>query len=376
MLRDRLSDTLSDSLRVTILWGGVSGYMAACWRALAARGDVRLEVVSPAPVSAAPFDAKLLEGQSVCLLSPDQQQNYEFVREAVLKGDPQVVVLPGWIKTLHGPRLAADKKLAGRRLVMFLDTPFNNGLRQFAGRFVHRSYFRRISIVIGASDRSRTLAMALGFDEKRIRTGCYGFDLDAFARAADVRRQTNKHEATWPRKFLFVGRYFSPDKGLDLLVEAYKVYRSSAANPWELICCGTGPDAGLLKGVAGITDLGFVQPGDQPQVMSECGAFFLPSRYEPWGVALAEAAGAGLPLVCSSRCAAGVDLVRSYFNGLMIGPEDVGQLARAMHWIDSKSASELHQMGVYSQQFARAFSADVWAARTSAYLHEALDLPA
>ena len=48
---------------------------------------------------------------------------------------------------------------------------------------------------------------------------------------------------------------------------------------------------------------------------------------------LAEAAASGLPLICTTACGAGVDLVRPVFNGLLTGPGDVEGLARAMRWM-------------------------------------------
>ena len=44
--------------------------------------------------------------------------------------------------------------------------------------------------------------------------------------------------------------------------------------------------------------------------MAECGAFVLPSRKEPWGVVVQEAAAARMPVICSDSVGAGDHLVR------------------------------------------------------------------
>ena len=85
---------------------------------------------------------------------------------------------------------------------------------------------------------------------------------------------------------------------MEYLARAYKQYRASAPQPWTLRCCGRGPLAGVLKD-AGAEDLGFLRGRDLAAVMGSSGAFVLPSAFEPWGVALIEAAAAGLPLICT-----------------------------------------------------------------------------
>ena len=354
-----------------MLWGGVSGYAAACWRAMAARTDVALRVVVPAPNASAPFDASLMSGFESRLLTPAEVPNYELVRDELLKNDPQVIVLPGWMKPLHPTKLAADPKLAGRRLIMFLDTPFRGTWRQYLGKWANASYFKRLSLVVGAGDRSRTLAQILGINDSIVRTGTYGFDYHLMS----VNFDASSASRPWPRRFIFAGRYVVAQKGLDLLVEGYRLYRGRVADPWELHTCGTGPDANLLRGQPGIIDHGFVQPSDQPGLFASSGGFVLPSRYEPWGVAIAEAGAAGLPLLCSSRCSAAVDLVRPYYNGQVFASDHAEPVAGAMQWLHEeleRAPSSGYAMGVRSQQLARPFGADFWAARWAGYFQEAL----
>jgi glycosyltransferase involved in cell wall biosynthesis len=120
--------------------------------------------------------------------------------------------------------------------------------------------------------------------------------------------------------------------------------------------------ASLLVGAEGVTDHGFVQPKELPEFFSQHGAFIMPSRFEPWGVAIGEAAASGMPLICSSACGAALDLLRPFYNGLSFSPGDAPQLARAMAWM-SDHAEQLPLMGSRSQCLARAYGADMWADR-------------
>ncbi|HSI61477.1 MAG TPA: glycosyltransferase, partial [Candidatus Saccharimonadia bacterium] len=107
-------------------------------------------------------------------------------------------------------------------------------------------------------------------------------------------------------------------------------------------------------------------------VLLQHGALVHVSKFEPWGVVIAEAASSGLPVVCSTACGAGIDVVRPYFNGLHVSAGDVHGAARAMKWIDEHE-KELPVMGQRGRALAEAFSAQAWAVRWRNYFLEVLD---
>jgi glycosyltransferase involved in cell wall biosynthesis len=212
-------------------------------------------------------------------------------------------------------------------------------------------------MVFVPGERSYQYARFLGVPEDRIRRGTYGVDCDAFAPIL-ARRERG---GDWPRSFLFMGRY-QRAKGLDVLVPAYAAYRSLVRDPWPLVCCGKGELAGLLRGVPGIEDRGFVQPADQPELLAGQGVFVLASRFDPWPLVIPESCAAGLPIVCSNACGSGVELVRPYYNGIQTPTGDVRALAGAMAWMHGAHA-RLPEMGRRSVELARAYSAGMWATR-------------
>jgi glycosyltransferase involved in cell wall biosynthesis len=120
--------------------------------------------------------------------------------------------------------------------------------------------------------------------------------------------------------------------------------------------------ATAVAGAPGVTDLGFVQPAELPGILLHHGVFVLASRFEPWGVALAEAMASGLPAICTEACGASIDLVRHLHNGLLIPTEDAGALAQAMGWMQAH-ADQLPEMGRRAREFAVAFASEEWAGR-------------
>ena len=192
--------------------------------------------------------------------------------------------------------------------------------------------------------------------ESKIRRGLYAYDQKLFGSGYERRVGL---PGGWPRKFLYVGRYVQ-EKGIDALLGGYAKYRSRSTDPWPLTCCGMGAMGDAVRAAEGVTDLGFVQPESQPDVFAAHGVFVIASRYEPWGVVLAEAAGSGLPVICTESCGASVEIVRSYYNGLTVATDDADQLAAAFLWMD-RNAARLPEMGLAATALARAHGADVWA---------------
>lgn len=110
-------------------------------------------------------------------------------------------------------------------------------------------------------------------------------------------------------------------KGLDLVIEA--LAELDAASRPILEVAGSGTD---LHGLSELAEtrhvpvrwLGFLQPGELRQRQASWSIQVVPSRYDGWGVVVNEALDAGLPVLVSEQTGAGVDLIRTGFNGEVI----------------------------------------------------------
>lgn len=330
--------------------------MAACWRELSHRPGIDLHVIAYPPSQAAPssFDGSVMSGVPAAYLTQDRFD--AELRDAVVRCSPDIVVVGGWAHPAQR-RLTRDPALASAKFVMAMDTPFRGTLRQRMGRYYFGSYFRRIDRVMVAGERTWRLALQLGFSEHQVHRGLYGIDHQRFAPL-----HAQRLAAGWPRRFVYMGRYHR-DKAIDVLVNAHAEYAARVQDPWELWCCGKGPQAHLLQGHDRIIDLGFVQPEHQPERFLQAGCFVLPSRYEPWGAAMVEAGAAGLPIIASEACGAGVDMLHHLFNGFRFTTNDVRRLASAMRWIHDRTPDQLATMGERSRYLASAYGTSVWADR-------------
>jgi glycosyltransferase involved in cell wall biosynthesis len=334
--------------------------MAACWRALAQRPSVEVSVLAYRGLTVdAEFDDKVMGGLNVRYLDDRERLDTDLVKQIVMEARPDVLVIPGWSSPPFRA-LAYEPALASAKRVMTMDTPWRGTLRQRLGRYRMAGYLRQMDRVMVPGERAFQLARALAVPEHKIRRGMYGIEHTPLAPLYEERRERSDG---WPKRFLFTARYVE-EKGVDVLLQAYRQYRAHVADPWPLTCCGKGPlQAPIVAAVGdGVTDRGFVQPADLPSVYREHGVFVLPSRYEPWGVVLAEAAAAGLPIICTEACGAAVEVVRPMFNGLVTPTGDAAALARAMKWTHDHYAT-LPDMGARSRTFGAAFSDEAWADR-------------
>ena len=329
--------------------------MAACWKRLAAVSDVDLRVVTwstSAKADQSSFDTSIVDGINCRLLSADERRDSQIIQDAIAEFRPDVVVIPGWMSDAYTAGVLQLKK-DRPAVVMGMDTPWTGRFRQYLTRWRFRTLFRRVDRVVVAGERTWQYARRLGFAETQISRGVYAWDELRFGTEIGTKRG-----ALPARSFVFVGR-FAEEKGIRTLLNAYRQYRAVVSDPWPLTMCGTGPLRHLVQG-DGIEHLGFVQPADMPSVFENASVMVLPSHYEPWGVALAESMGAGLPVVASEACGAAIDLIRPYWNGLLVPTACKDSLADAFVWYHHHR-DRLPEMGANARQAVEPFSAGNWA---------------
>lgn len=348
-------------MRVTFCWSDVSGYMLSCWSALQEYPDVSLTILASS--TGQPWGEKIRESvEFVRYLSEEDLRRTSFVRRLVVESSPDVVVVGGWWCRSYR-QLALRGVSDGVKLVLAMDNPWVGSLRQVAACVVLRRYLRHFSCVVVPGERAWQYALRLGVREERLRRGLYGIDYEGFSAVWSKRVAASP---SWPRRFLFVGR-LTADKGLDVLLDAYQLYRGGVSEPWPLTVCGSGAEATRLAYQEGVNHYGFVQPPELRELMANHGALVLPSRYDPWPLVVVESCAAGLPIVCTEACGSAVELVRPYFNGLIVPTGHAESLAEALQWIHA-NADELPRMGSRSVALAEGYSAAAWAKRWWEYL--------
>ena len=343
-------------MKIVICSMGFAGYAAACWRALAALPGVSVKLF--ASETHRGYSLDVLNGVQAQVFSDSEILARGFERrfaEMVVAERPNVILIGGWtIKPFAN--LADVGLLPGVRKLLTVDTMWEWTPRCLLSRFRLRGLVRELDGIVVAGERGRTFARYIGFKPNQIFTSTYGYDAEAFEGCYE------KRAVNWPRRFVFVGR-FVPIKGIDTLIAAYRKYRQRfGEDAWELHCFGKGPLGAQLNEIPGIVNRGFLQPKDLPAALTEAGVFVLPSMKDPWGVALAEGAGAGLPLIASDEVSSSVDVLRHMYNGCVVPAGDADRLFHALSWMH-EHYEFLPEMGRRSKVYAGAYAPDVWASR-------------
>lgn len=339
--------------RIAVLYSELSGYMAACLKALKVRHNIELLVFRWPVAKEAPFqDGNVLDWVDALYTKRDHRA--EDILQIVKGFKPHGLLIPGWMDREY-LSVAREMKKRGVPVIAGSDTPWEGTLRQWGGKILAPRWLHSaIDVLWVAGERQRSLARHLGFRGSRCWSGLYACDWERFGRVNADRNLDH------PPAFLYVGRY-SHEKGLDILLEAYRRYRSVVAHPWPLLCAGTGSQKQLLGRCEGIIDKGFVQPENLPALMRDAAALVLPSRKEPWGVVVQEAAAAGLPLVCSTACGASVSLLQDSYNGFLFESEDAIHLSECLIRMSKISKKDRAAMGARSHQLSRQFTPARWA---------------
>lgn len=168
--------------------------------------------------------------------------------------------------------------------------------------------------IVTVSEFARTTYVDEGCAPERVRAVPLGADLELFAPPAD-------EPARGPGSvFLFAGAPIVR-KGFDLLLEAFA--RVAAAEPSAALRA-VGPRGGEADR-EGITCVGPVTQTQLAVEMSRADCLVLPSRNDSYGMVVAEALAAGLPVVVSDRVGAS-ELVVPDENGWIVPAGDAEAL--------------------------------------------------
>ena len=172
-----------------------------------------------------------------------------------------------------------------------------------------------------------------------------GFSLDEF----DAGQAAYPHPCPY---LLALGRIV-PQKGFDVLIDAYARLSARMADAPDLLIAGEGPERDILQkrvGDLGLTDrvhlIGFADRPTAVSLFRGCEMFILPSRHEPQGIVNLEAMACAKPVI-ASRVGGVPEIVLDGVTGLLVPGEDPAALAQALEGLlaDPQKAKALGDAG-------------------------------
>ena len=341
-------------MKIQFLWARLPGYLAGICQLLKNNYGHEVSVVGIGNDNLGPGESPVSEtlfsGLQRVELSERQANDAFYIENLVANDSPDVLVVSGW--QYRGYRaIYGSKRIRHIPVVLASDNTLKRTWRQWAGKLVLRRLLQRASRIWVPGKSGRDLMDYWGVPEEKVLGGLYSVD------EVRVRSFSDRGVNRMAREpsFLFVGQLIER-KGFHLLCEAYSRYRSSVESPWGLSVCGRGPLEPLVR-AEGIKYNGFVDGADLPKHLYRSSVFVLPSLYDAWGVVVAEAACAGLPIIGSRSCGAVADLLDHKKNGLRIDSGSIDQIYKALLWFHKSDISARKEMGSHSELMCQPFHA-------------------
>lgn len=197
------------------------------------------------------------------------------------------------------------------------------GWKEVLFRPISAALFRSADQVRVVSERAKKGLMRIGVDSQKISVQPIRTDVRVFA---DIQHSPQKEPL-----IVCVAR-LEKEKGIDILLKAFSLLHVSA----HLRLIGDGSERTHLEQLVKqlklddrVTFVGKQSREEIRQAFATAGVYVQPSHFEGWGMAVVEAAAAGLPIVMTDVGCAG-ELLKQEESVLIVRPGDAVGLARAI----------------------------------------------
>ncbi len=328
-------------MNILFLYTRLAPYWLACISKVTKLATVNVFIVKYGASEEAPFHFKAPANTRIFNLG-------SAINDELHKFRPDIVYVSGWGNKTYNA-LAKNYRKQGIPVICGLDNQWLGTIRQKAGTFIAKAWLQKqFSHVWIPGMYQYEFAKHLGFKNNQILTNLY---------VADTEMLLPK-TISINRRFIFLGRLVK-HKGIDVLLNAFGELKHEFPAS-EMVLIGGGELKTKYQRMSGLTHLSFVAPDKLPEILTEGGIFVLPSRYEAWGVALHEAAAAGMPLISTHQCGAASHFIIHGYNGYKVNGGNVQELRQAMATMLNKSDEDLLQMAQRSRELAKTITQEMW----------------
>jgi glycosyltransferase involved in cell wall biosynthesis len=240
---------------------------------------------------------------------------------------PNVDLIHAHGAVFHGLPAATLGRKLGVPVVLTVHTgPFNKLLRRATTRWLTRRTLERVDCVCPVSNDLLHQIENAGITPKRTEVTYNPVDTDLFRPSA--REETRRQRIT------FAGRLEEYKGGLRVAKAFAEI--ASRWPGWTLSIGGDGPERPAIQAfldnnpaLNGRVDLlGGYTKTELADLLTRSDFFVYPSRHETFGLVLAEAMSAGLPVI-GPNCTAPPEYIDAR-SGLLVPPDDVLAIAGAM----------------------------------------------
>ena len=211
---------------------------------------------------------------------------------------------------------------------------FRPGNRLYLSQMTAQSCHRARRVIAVSKATARDIVQLLGVSESKVEIVYNGVD-SIYRPLPGAQVEEYRRQADWPEHFMLMVGTIEPRKNHITLLDAYARYRHKVKRPIPLLI-GGGKGWYFEKVFERVKELGleryvhflgFVALTALPWLYNAASLFVYPSRYEGFGLPVAEAMACGTPAITSS--ASSLPEVAGD-AALMVDPDDSEALAQTM----------------------------------------------
>lgn len=335
---------------IIFLYTEIAAYITACWQELQKTTDVH---VIRYPINKeAPF---VFSESNEVKFYDRKQYTYGKLKELIENLKPDAIFCSGWIDKDY---LRICKIYSGKiPTVLCMDTKWQGTFKQQVAALLSPLLIKpKFSHAWVPGKKQKEYAEKLGFETNKISEGYYCADTLRFYSSFEKHRNAKK--TAFPKVFIYAGRYYD-FKGITDLWDAFIQLKNEKHCNWELWCLGTGDITPIVH--PAIKHFGFIQPDKMDYFLERTGVFILPSRFEPWAVAVHEFAAAGFPLVISDQVGAAEFFLKEGENGFEFKAGNITDLKEKLRLITECRDEKLNLMCDKSAEMGITFTPEKWA---------------
>lgn len=205
-------------------------------------------------------------------------------------------------------------------------------------KFVKRLLLRKVVAYFTTTSENVTVMNKLGVKQDKIYkypfSSVMNRDIeDGLLKKEDINSIRQFLKIKEKNVVLAVGQFIDR-KGFDVLLKAF----SKMSEDCGLYFVGGEPTKQYLDivqqyNVKNVHFIGFMGKEKLKLYYAAADIFVHPTREDIWGLVVNEALAAGLPVITTNRCGAGLELIKNDENGFLVNVEDIDKLYEKMQTI-------------------------------------------
>tara|TARA_B110000037_G_C17095772_1_gene495928 strand:+ start:711 stop:1751 length:1041 start_codon:yes stop_codon:yes gene_type:complete len=334
-------------MKIVFLYSELVGYLMPIFRLLISKYNFEVHVIHwDKEKKIKPYEPDHIKG--VYYYPSSNFSKFQILNLCVTI-NPDIIYISGWMDKSYLHTAKYFKNL-GIPIVTGFDDRWLGTLRQKIGAFIfpflYKKYFSHAWV---AGTEQYEFAKKLNFPNNKIIFNLLSANTDIF------NKERVNLEISKQKSFLYVGN-FRKVKGTDILVNAYKIYKSKYKGQWGLKCVGNGNLNKMMENICGLDIYPFSNEEKLIEIASKSSVFILPSRNDQWGVVVHEFSSLGLPLLLSENVGAKCTFFIEKYNGLSFKNNSADELASQMHKFSLMNDDDMESMSINSFNLSKRIS--------------------